>query len=188
MRPFDRVTLETERLLLRPLAAADAQSLFALFSDPKMMRYWSSPPWTSVAKAHELIAKDHLAMPTGVHLRLGVELRDTGALVGTCTLFDFVPQCRRAELGYGLGSACWGRGYMHEALVALLGFGFSELALHRVEADIDPRNLASARSLERLGFVKEGHLRERWIVDGEVSDSGLYGLLRSDWRPQGGSA
>jgi RimJ/RimL family protein N-acetyltransferase len=56
--------------------------------------------------------------------------------------------------------------------------------LNRIEADIDPRNVASARSLERLGFSKEGHLRQRWIVNGEVSDSAFYGLLLSDWQAQ----
>jgi RimJ/RimL family protein N-acetyltransferase len=55
------------------------------------------------------------------------------------------------------------------------------MGLHRIEADIDPRNTASARCLERLGFVKEGLLRERWIVEGEVSDSAIYGLLQPDW-------
>lgn len=54
--------------------------------------------------------------------------------------------------------------------------------LNRIEADIDPRNLGSAASLECLGFVREGHLRERWVVDGEVSDSWLHGLLRRDWK------
>ena len=77
---------------------------------------------------------------------------------------------------------------MHEALVALLAFGFGELGLNRVEADIDPRNRASARSLERLGFRQEGHLRERWIVGSEVSDSALYGLLASDWRERPAAA
>ena len=70
---------------------------------------------------------------------------------------------------------------MHEALVALLDHAFNELRLHRLEADIDPRNESSAKSLERLGFVREGHLRERWIVGDEVSDSALYGLLASQW-------
>ena len=69
-----------------------------------------------------------------------------------------------------------------KALVALLGLGFDELGLNRVEADVDPRNLASVRSLERLGFRQEGHLRERWIVTA-VSDSGLYGLLAREWAP-----
>lgn len=70
---------------------------------------------------------------------------------------------------------------MHEALTALINFGFEELDLNRIEADIDPRNEASLRSVERLGFIHEGHLRARWIVDAEISDSSIYGLLRRDW-------
>jgi RimJ/RimL family protein N-acetyltransferase len=73
---------------------------------------------------------------------------------------------------------------MQEALGALLDFGFGELDLNRIEADIDPRNSASARTLERLGFTKEGYLRERWIVGEEVSDTAIYGLLRREWRGQ----
>jgi len=70
---------------------------------------------------------------------------------------------------------------MSEALRALLDYGFSSLDLNRVEADTDPRNLAAAKMLERLGFAKEGHLRERWIVGDEKSDTALYGLLKGDW-------
>ena len=70
---------------------------------------------------------------------------------------------------------------MREALSALLDFGFQKLDLNRVEADIDPRNLASAKLLDRLGFQKEGFLRERWIVEGEISDTALYGLLKREW-------
>ena len=80
-----------------------------------------------------------------------------------------------------MASHAWGKAYMDEALRALLNYGFGELKLNRVEADIDPRNEASARSLERLGFRKEGYLRERWIVGDEVSDTALYGLLHRDW-------
>lgn len=178
---FDCLVLPTARLTLRPLQHTDAGALFALFSDPRVMRYWSSPPWTDAARARELIATDLEAMQRGEYVRLGLETRNTGDLVGMCTLFGFNAQCRRAEMGYALHGAWWGRGYMHEALVTLLGLGFGDLGLHRVEADVDPRNLASVKSLKRLGFRKEGHLRERWIVNGEVSDSGLYGLLARDW-------
>lgn len=90
-------------------------------------------------------------------------------------------QNRRAEIGYALARAHWGHGYMGEALQALPGFAFTDLDLHRLEADIDPRNAASAAALARLGFIQEGLLRERWIVAGEISDSALYGLLRRDW-------
>jgi RimJ/RimL family protein N-acetyltransferase len=76
---------------------------------------------------------------------------------------------------------------MHEALQGLVGYAFQTVALNRLEADIDPRNTASARTLERLGFQKEGHLRERWIVNEEISDTDLYGLLHRDWQARSGA-
>ena len=128
-----------------------------------------------------MIARDHKAMVEGEQLRLALERTDDGSSIGICTLFAFSWQCRRAEVGYGLAAHAWGHAYMDEALRALLGYRFATLGLNRVEADIDPRNQASAKSLERLGFQKEGHLRERWIVGDDVSDTALYGLLQRDW-------
>ncbi|MGF6919962.1 RimJ/RimL family protein N-acetyltransferase [Paraburkholderia sp. 40] len=89
-------------------------------------------------------------------------------------------QCRRAEIGFSLKRKHWGNGFMREAASAIIEHGFGTLNLHRIEADIDPRNSASARLLERLGFIREGLLRDRWIVGDEVSDSALYGLLERD--------
>lgn len=181
MPAFDQLHLATPRLHLRPLTLADAPALYATFADPETMRYWSTAPWASIEQAQELIARDATALPAGEYLRLGLERRDNGELIGVCNLFQWVRPCRRAELGYGMHRAHWGQGLMHEALSELLRYGFDALDLHRVEADVDPRNRASVRSLERLGFIKEGHLRERWIVEGEVSDTILYGLLRREW-------
>ena len=174
--------MHTDRLLLRPMREADASALFAVFSDLRVARYLTRPAWPAIAAAHERIARDIEAMSAGKYLCLGLERKQDQKLVGECSLFNFVEQCRRAEVGYALGADAWGQGYMTEALHALLQFGFLELALNRVEADIDPRNALSVKSLERLGFSKEGHLRERWIVAGEVSDSSLYGLLARDWQ------
>ena len=182
IQAFHRLVLQTERLLLRPLAASDAGALFAIFSDRQVTRYWSSAAWDSQTTAEDYIAKDIKALRRGEHLRLGIEVRATTELVGMCTLYAFMNQCRRAEIGYAMSSVYWGCGYMHEALLRLLDYGFAELDLHRVEADVDPRHLASVRCLDRLGFRKEGHLRERWIVDGEISDTSFYGLLHNDWR------
>ena len=188
MSTFSQTILSTARLRLRPLVTTDAAALFAIFSDPRVMRYWSSAPWTSIEKAHEMIARDASAMAAGEHLRLGLEMTHDGRLIGHCSLFSFNAQCQRAEIGYGMASAAWGHGYMHEALTALVHYGFSERALNRIEADIDPRNAASAKTLERLGFRNEGLLHERWIVDGVVSDSGIYGLLRRDWLARAATA
>ena len=182
VQKFDQLTLQTERLRLRPLRESDAQGIFAIRSNPTVMRYHSSPPWTTIDQAYALIAVATEALQTGDHLRLGIERKQDQALIGTCGLFHLDEQCRRAEIGYELHLDAWGKGYMHEAQWALLEYAFSDLALNRIEADIHPANIASAKSVERLGFRKEGHLRERWIVGGEVSDSIIYGLLASDWR------
>ena len=178
---FDTLQIMTARLRLRPLADSDAEALLGIFGDPQVMRYWSTPPWTGLDDAHEMIQRDRAALSLGHYVRLGLERVGDATLIGACTLFDLHPTSRRAEMGYALAAAAWGQGYMDEALRALLAFGFDDLGLNRVEADIDPRNEASARALQRLGFRQEGLLRERWIVAGEVSDSALYGLLRADW-------
>ena len=174
--------IHTRRLLLRPLQPGDVDTLFAIFSDPVVMRYWSTPPWTSSEPGRAMVAADDAAGPDDDHLRLGLVRRDDDTLIGTCTLFGRSRQSRRAEIGYALAHRAWGQGLMHEALSALLDHGFEHWHLNRVEADIDPRNQASARALERLGFRREGLLRERWIVGDEVSDTAFYGLLRSEWR------
>ncbi len=173
--------IATARLLLRPIAAADAPALFGMMSDPATMRYWSTPPWTAMSEADTFVNAAQDRSSNDLDVLFGIELRASGLLVGTCTLFDGVVPSRRAEVGYLLDRRHWGQGIMSEAATALLTFGFGALALNRVEADIDPRNLGSARLLERLGFVREGLLRERWIVSGEVSNSAVYGLLASEW-------
>jgi len=182
--PKFNFTLQTERLLLRPLRETDAQAFFAIRSNPTVMRYHTSIPWTEIDLAVAKISRDMAAMQSGKYLSLGIERTEDRVFIGTCGLFSLDEQCRRAEIGYELLHDAWGKGYMHEALVALLKYGFSTLELNRIEADIHPDNIGSAKSLERLGFQKEGYLRERWIVGDQVSDSVLYGLLLSDWRHQ----
>jgi RimJ/RimL family protein N-acetyltransferase len=180
MASFCDLTLRTPRLDLRPLRPDDAGALMAIHSDPAVMRYWSTPPWSDLQQAHDLIQREIAGMAAGTAVRLGIVVREEAALIGHCTLFSFDAQCRRAETGYALRASAWGHGYANEAVSALLDWGFAELGLNRVEADIDPRNTPSARALERLGFTREGHLRERWIVAGEKCDSLIYGLLAGD--------
>jgi RimJ/RimL family protein N-acetyltransferase len=181
MSAFTELRLATERLDLRPLCLSDADALYGIYADPEFMRYWSSEPWTSPVQAVEMIESDRRGLEAGERLRLGIFLRDPERMVGTCSLFHLVAQNRRAEIGYGIKREYWRHGFMHEAVTAVVQYAFSTLHLIRLEADIDPRNTGSARSLEKLGFVREGLLRERWIVGTEISDSAIYGLLAKDW-------
>ncbi|HNB52184.1 MAG TPA: GNAT family N-acetyltransferase [Anaerolineales bacterium] len=182
MTTFPSIPLSTSRLTIRLLAEPDRAPLFDIFSHPEVMRYWSSPPWTALAQADKMILSTREGYETGDYLQLGIERTADHALMGTCTLFSINFQCRRAEIGYALGRPYWGQGYMHEALQRWVQYAFEDLNLNRLEADIDPRNLASAKALQRLGFQKEGYMPERWIVGEEVSDTEFYGLLARNWR------
>ncbi len=174
-------TINTSRLSLRAISAADVDDFFAVYSNPEVMRYWSTPPLADRAAASKLIEEIHEGFKSHKLLKWGIALRTNDRLIGSVTLFhpDFTH--RRVEIGYALGRAFWGNGHMQETLKAVLNYAFEVLNFHRIEADVDPRNTASVRTLERLGFQREGYLRERWQVNGEIQDAYFYGLLRPDW-------
>ena len=189
-RPFEwgdeLPRLETPRTVLRWMTAADVPALYEIFRDHEVARYWSWPAYTHPAQASALLAEIEELFAERVLFQWGIARRDDDRVVGTATLFQIEPANRRGEIGFALGRAAWGQGLMREALTALFDFAFGPLRLHRLEADVDPRNERSLAVLERLGFRREGLLRERHIVAGEIQDSVMLGLLAREWtgRPQ----
>jgi [ribosomal protein S5]-alanine N-acetyltransferase len=176
-------TLRTARLVLRPFSEADTEAIYALQSSPRVLRYWDSPPWTERARAERFIAACRQMEAEGSGARLAIERAAGGAFIGWCCLVHWNPDYRSATMGYCLDEPAWGQGLATEAAGALLQWAFDALDLNRVQAQTDTRNIASARVLEKLGFEREGTLREDCIVNGEVSDSWVYGLLRRQWEP-----
>ncbi len=175
-------TLKTPRLLLRPFAETDKDTIFALQSSPRVLRYWDSPPWKERSQAERFIMTCTKMEQEGSGARLAIERMADHTFIGWCCLSNWNPTYRSAKLGYCLDDAAWGNGFATEAASALLQWAFGTLDLNRVQAETDTRNTASSRVLEKLGFVREGTLREDCIVDGEVSDSWVYGLLRREWK------
>lgn len=173
--------LAGRRVTLRGFRQDDADALFALHSDPQAMRYWSFAPWTDRSQVHGYLARGIAARDPERMLCWVITQAGDDTLAGTATLFDINREQGRAEIGYALHPAYWGRGLATEAVGLVLGHAFDTLGLRRVEADIDPRNTASCRLVERHGFVREGLLRERWHVGGEACDSVVYGLLAREW-------
>jgi [ribosomal protein S5]-alanine N-acetyltransferase len=137
--------IETPRLTIRPLAPADAEELFPVWSDPANERFgWGMEPPASVGELREWLER---GAPWGVWER------DSGELVGDCGLF--VNDEGEHELAYGLRRDRWGRGYASEAAAACVRYGFVELGLTRIVADVHRGgHAASPRVLERLGFVR----------------------------------
>jgi ribosomal-protein-alanine N-acetyltransferase len=174
-------TLVTSKLHLRPLTAADIPPLFSIFGDPEVTRYWSHPALKTEAAAVDLLEHITSGFRKRSLFQWGLARREDNLVIGTCTLAGLDNGHRRAELGFALARAEWGQGLMAEMLPVLVDFAFGPLSLHRLEADVDPRNSASLRTLARLGFRKEGYLRERYHVGGETQDSVLLGLLAAEW-------
>ena len=174
-------TLRTARLLLRPFADTDADEVFALHTDARVMRYWDSAPWDDPGMIERFLARCRALADDGTGARVAVEHREDGRFVGWIGLQEWDRENRSANLGYVLAHREWGQGYATEAAHALLQWAFAEMNLNRVSAQADTRNGASRRVLEKVGFVLEGTLRENVIVNGEVSDDWTFGLLRREW-------
>lgn len=176
-------TLYTARLLLRPFTESDTDTIFALLSNPRVLRYWDAPPWRERAQADRFIVRCKQMADEESGVRLFIAKRTDRAFIGWCSLMSWNPDYRSAMLGYCLDEPAWGHGYATEAADALLQWAFNTLNLNRVESETDTRNAASDRVLAKLGFLREGTRRENCIVEGDVSDSWVYGLLRREWKP-----
>ncbi len=173
--------LETSRLRVRRFRPGDAAALAAYRSDPAVARYqsWSEP--VSVEAAAHLIAGFAAGDPREPGwFQYAVELTATGELIGDIgvCLHDNRIQ---ADLGFTLARAHQGHGYATEAVTALLDRLFTDGGLHRVCAECDARNTASARLLRRVGFRPEGRRQAHTWIKGEWTDDLLFGLLAADW-------
>lgn len=176
LTPFPE--LRTERFVLRQLQQADAPALLDQRSDPRILRYLDREPDTTLEQTSALIeritqsAADNLGVTWGI-----VRPAATQELLGTIGLWRIIAEHHRAEVGYGLHPDYWQQGIMSEVLAAVLDFGFQQLKLHSVEANVNPHNTASRRLLEKHGFVQEAYFRQNYFFRGHFLDSIIYSLL-----------
>jgi RimJ/RimL family protein N-acetyltransferase len=184
--------VRSPRLSLRPLSAADTTALLAYRSRADVCRYVPFTPMDTAIIAERLgtaWARTSLN-DEGQNLTLGVEVTDTGELVGDVVLMWHSREHRGGEIGYVLNPESSGHGYATEAVRRLLGLAFDDLGLHRVIARVDARNDASARLARRLGMRQEAYLvRNEWFK-GEWTDELDFALLEEEWvtSQQNGSA
>lgn len=170
-------TLRTPRLVLRELSIDDAPAANVYERDPEIARYQSHDPRT-LAESEDYIRRvleEEARSPRRLY-DLAITLADGGVYVGRAG-FAIQSDERQAMLWYVVAKDVQGRGLASEAARALVDFAFGELRLHRVFADVDPRNVASSRVLEKLGFRKEAHHVENCFLKGEWCDSVIYARL-----------
>src|SRR6478752_9652413 len=172
------LSLVTARLLIRPLEVVDAAAVAGYRSEPAVARFqsWSTP--YTVADAQDLVGGDPLAAGW---FQSAIVLRSDGTLIGDLGV-NLHENLQQAEIGFTLGAAYQGLGYGSEAVTGLLDHLFADCDLHKVSAECDARNAASARLLERVGFRREGLRRAHTFIKGEWTDDLEFGVLATDPR------
>jgi len=153
----------TDRLVLRPIAEADAAAAFAEYAaDPLVTRYLTWVPHDSEQSCAAFFAEHAMRHSSGALGAYAITLRDNGRLIGA---FDLRSDAagHRVDFGYVLGRAHWRLGYMSEALTRVVGWTLAQPTIYRTWAVTDVENVASARTMEKAGLVREGVLR-RWLV------------------------
>jgi len=180
--PLEFTRLVGERITLEPLRDDDFDDLYAMQSDPEVCRYLLYEPRTreQVADALKRDAGRTRLAEVDDHLQPAIRAED-GRFLGTMYLVLKSIDDLTAEIGWTLLPSSQGKGYATEAATVLLDFCFDELGLHRVFAELDPRNTASVALCERLGMRHEGHFVEDMFLKGEWADTGRYAILDREW-------
>lgn len=178
--PFQN--LETERLFLRRLDANDADEILALRGNPEIMKYIPRPLAKSKEDAIEHIAMIESKIVDNTGINWGITIKGNTKIIGIIGIYKIYAENHRAEIGYMSLPETNGKGYVTEAIKAVLQYGFDNLDLHSMEAIIDPDNIASERVLQKNGFVKEAHILENGLWEGKYLDTVIYSLLRRNFR------
>lgn len=175
-------SLATKRLLLRPFNEADAPVVQKLAGDKKVAATTAEIPHPyEDGMAESWIATHEAGWNLGRGLVLAITVRPEDPIIGAVG-FTIEPEHESAEIGYWVGVPFWGNGYCTEAARALIDFGFSTLALHRIHAHHLGNNPASGRVLEKVGMTCEGTSPEAFLKWGEYLDIHRYGILHSQWK------
>jgi RimJ/RimL family protein N-acetyltransferase len=175
--------IETERLQLRFLSKDDVEDVLIYQGDPDSVRYI---PWEPRSREEVLDALARAETSLGLasetkSLLLAVVLKTTGQVIGQLNSAIVDPKNFTANIGYALNREFRGKGYVNEALVALLDDIFTNHEVMRVIADIDIRNSESIKVVEKLGFRREATFIENDWCKGEWCSMHLYALLSREW-------
>jgi len=172
--------IESERLRFRKFSMGDAKDLFHIRSNDEVLRYLDMVRFESIGDAEKMVqtVEESYSKETGINW--GIVEKLSNSFIGYFGFWRMIPEHCRAEIGYALQPEYWGKGYMHETLNRMVRFGFTEINLHSIEANVNPANERSKKVLEKIGFKREAYFRENYLFNKKFLDSIIYSLLEKD--------
>jgi ribosomal-protein-alanine N-acetyltransferase len=171
---------ESERLLFRKILMSDAKDILLIRSNDDVMRFMDVIRFESIVDAEKMVqsVEESYIKETGINWAI-VE-KHSNSFIGYFGFFRIIPEHCRAEIGYALKPDYWGKGYMYETINKMVRFGFDNIKLHSIEANVNPDNEKSKKVLEKIGFKKEAYFRENYLFNNMFLDSIIYSLLEKD--------
>ncbi len=181
-RVFDEFPIiEGERIKLDRVRIENLEELYAILSDPYVAEYDWFEPIDSLERAEKFIKHYDDEFEEKEEITWGIFNKIDNKLVGICNLGSFEDSSRRCEIGYDIRKSEWNKGYATEAIKLLVKFALSDMNLNRVEAFVTPGNDGSVKTLEKSGFIREGLVRERDFIKGELVDGIIMAILKRDY-------
>lgn len=177
---IDFPNLETKRLYLTEFVKSDAEELFKMRSDERVLKYLDRDPHKSVEESELMIEKMISTYNSKEGINWIIREKDSLNVTGYIGYWRLIRENLRAEIGYAMKPEYWGDGYMQESLTKVIDFGFKEFCLHSIEANVNPNNLSSIKLLEKSGFRREAYFKEDYFYKGKFLDSAIYSLLETD--------
>jgi len=180
--------LETERLILRPPELTDAARIQALADDPDVAGMLTPMPYPyTLESAQSWIRLGHAEIESGESYPFVIIRKADNLLIGAVEVGNEVRH-QRGEMGYWLGKAYWGQGYVTEAARRVVQFGFEVVGLHRIFATHYAHNPASGRVMQKIGMQYEGTLRGHIVKWDKPVDLLMYAILQDEWQPSQSSS
>lgn len=175
------IILETDRLILRKITLNDAKDIFEYAKDEEVAKWVTWPAHKSIDDTIQFINSVLDDYKKNTHLCLVLERKEDKKVIGTVGFVSFFIDHDKTELGYIVGAKYWGNGYATEAAKKLLEFGFNELGLHRIQANVFIPNEASKKVLKKLGMKFEGTLIQAFKKNGKYLDLESYAILKDNF-------
>ncbi|HJF30789.1 MAG TPA: GNAT family N-acetyltransferase [Sporosarcina psychrophila] len=172
--------IETNRLILREVTTEDATEMFTYLSDKDVVKPMGLVPCQTVKDVWDEIKWYKSIFEEDTGIRWGITLKDSGEVIGSCGFLNRQSKHYRAEVGYELSKEYWGKGIASEALEAVVKYGYNHFQLERIEALIEPSNLASQKLVEKQGFKREGLLRRYEFTCGKFDDLYMYSIIKEE--------
>lgn len=177
-------TFTTNRLIFRQIQPKDVNNVYRLFSDKETMMFDGGRTMTHFNEAFQFITMFSVGYPDVSFIRWVIESKENGEFLGTGGFHKISPEAKRGEIGGELLKNVWGNGIGKEAIFGLTNFAFDHLQFNRITAMISPKNVAAQKVAEKMGFVKEGQLRDWEYWNNAFTDMNIYSLLKREWKGQ----